>query len=81
MFRNISGGLIAKGAERTGFTMAGSNGKILPAKAVIDGGTVVVTSEKIIKPETVRWGGAHVAVVNLLNQAGLPAVSFRSDAR
>ena len=81
MFRNISGGLIAKGAERTGFTMAGSNGKILPAKAVIDGGTVVVTSEKIIKPETVRWGWAHVAVVNLLNQAGLPAVSFRSDAR
>ena len=56
MFRNISGGLIAKGAERTGFTMAGSNGKILPAKAVIDGGSVVVTSEKIIKPETVRWG-------------------------
>ena len=61
--------------------MAGSNGKILPAKAVIDGGTVVVTSEKIFKPETVRWGWAHVAVVNLLNQVGLPAVSFRSDAR
>jgi sialate O-acetylesterase len=81
MFRNISGGLIAKGAERTGFTMAGSNGKILPAKAVIDGGTVVVTSEKMIKPETVRWGRAHVAVMNLLNQAGLPAVSFHSDAR
>lgn len=79
-FRNMGGGLVKKGEDLTGFTIAGSNGKFVPAKAVIEADAVVVTSEKIAKPVAVRFGWAQVPVVNLFNQQGLPAVPFRSDA-
>jgi sialate O-acetylesterase len=76
-FTHLGGGLIAKGGELRGFTIASANGKFIPAKAKIEGATVVVTSDKLTRPVAVRYGWAQVPDVNLYNQEGLPAVPFR----
>jgi sialate O-acetylesterase len=78
-FTHASTGLIGKGGELKGFTLAGADGKFLPARAEIDGSTVVVTSDQISKPAAVRYGWATVPEVNLFNREGLPAAPFRSD--
>ena len=78
-FGRIGSGLMAKGDEVKGFTLAGEDGKFIPARAVIEGETVTVTSDKITKPVAVRYGWAQVPDVNLFNREGLPASPFRTD--
>jgi sialate O-acetylesterase len=78
-FTHVGGGLMAKGNALKGFTIAGANGKFLPAKAVIEGDTVVVTSDKVTEPKAVRFGWAQVPEVNLFNREGLPAVPFTAQ--
>jgi len=77
-FTHEGGGLIAKDGDLKGFTMAGANGKFLPARAVIEGSTVVVTSNKITRPSAVRYNWAMMADGNLFNRDGLPATPFRT---
>lgn len=60
------------------FEMAGTDGVYYPAEARIDGGTVVVQSERVAKPTAVRFAFHDTAVVNLTNQDGLPASLFRA---
>jgi sialate O-acetylesterase len=79
-FTHLGLGLAAQGDSLKGFTMADASGKFMPARGVIEGATVVITSEKIIKPIAVRYGWAMVPDVNLFNREGLPAVPFRTDA-
>ncbi len=78
-FDHTGTGLMAKDAALTGFTLAGADGKFLPALAVIDGSTVVVTCEKISNPVAVRYGWAMMPDGNLFNREGLPAAPFRTD--
>ena len=78
-FTHMGAGLMANGDSLKGFTMAGVDGKFLPAGAEIAGSTVVVTSNKITKPVAVRYGWAMVPDGNLFNREGLPAAPFRSD--
>jgi sialate O-acetylesterase len=78
-FTHVGSGLMAKGDSLEGFTMAGADGKFHPARAVIEGATVVVTSDKVAKPVAVRHGWAMMPEGNLFNREGLPAVPFRSD--
>jgi sialate O-acetylesterase len=78
-FTHLGQGLLAQGDSLKGFTMADTGGKFIPASAVIEGSTVVVTSEKITKPAAVRFGWAMVPDGNLFNREGLPAVPFRTD--
>ena len=59
--------------------IAGEDKVFHPAKAVIEGDKVVVTSEKVTKPAAVRYGWKNFPVVNLFNKAGLPASPFRTD--
>ena len=61
------------------FTIAGSDRKFVPAKAVIDGDTILVTSPEVGEPVAVRfaWGAADEP--NMKNREGLPASSFRTD--
>jgi sialate O-acetylesterase len=63
----------------TGFAIAGDDHKFVNAEAEIEGDTVVVHSEKVSKPEAVRFGWANYPVVNLWNKEGLPATPFRTD--
>lgn len=68
-----------EGAPLVGFTIAGSDKKFVPAKAVIVGDNVVVSAEGVAEPVAVRYGWANHPVVNLFNKEGLPATPFRTD--
>jgi len=74
-------GLTAKDGALKWFTIAGADGKFVPAEAKIDGQTVVVSSPDVAAPVAVRYAwvnfpdGGH-----LYNAAGLPAAQFRTDA-
>ncbi len=78
-FDNLGGGLLAKYQSLNGFTVCGEDKYFYPAKAVIVGTTIEVTSEKVPKPVAVRFGWKNYPVVNLYNKDGLPAVPFKTD--
>ncbi|MBI9018132.1 MAG: 9-O-acetylesterase [Phycisphaerae bacterium] len=65
--------------ELTHFTIAGEDKVFVQAKAVIDGETIVVSSDKVAKPVAVRFAWGHADMPNLTNKDGLPASSFRTD--
>ena len=78
-FDYTDGGLMTKGPRLTHFTIAGSDRKFVEAEAVIDGNTVVVSSDKVKHPVAVRFAWSNTEEVNLFNKAGLPASLFRTD--
>jgi len=77
-FDHLGGGLVAKGSELTGFEVAGKDGKFYPAKAAIEGDTVVATASEVNAPMAVRYGWAANPRCNLYNKADLPASPFSS---
>ncbi len=79
VFKHLGGGLVAKGGDLRGFTIAGADNKFIAAQAAIEGDTIVVSSESVVAPVTVRYGWTNVPDVNLYNQAGLPASPFQTD--
>ena len=79
VFDHTGGGLVAKDGDLKGFTIAGADGKFVPAKAVIKGDAVVVSAEGVSDPKAVRYGWENVPDVNLFNKEGLPASPFRTD--
>jgi len=78
-FKHVGEGLVAKGGKLTGFTIAGADRKFVPAQAVIEGETVIVTSPEVMEPLAVRYGWANDPKCSLYNKAGLPASPFRTD--
>ena len=58
------------------FEICGADGKYVPARAEIDGKTLVVWSEKAPEPVAVRYAWKDTAGATLYNSAGLPASSF-----
>ena len=44
-----------------------------------DGKTIVVSSDKVVKPIAVRFGWSNTAQPNLFNMEGLPASPFKTD--
>ncbi len=78
-FKHIGEGLVAKGGKLKGFTIAGADGKFVPAQAEIQNTTVKIWSEQVPEPKAVRYGWANVPEVNLFNSDGLPASPFRTD--
>ena len=53
--------------------------EFVPAVATIDGDSIVVHSDKVAKPEAVRFAWRDDATPNLANKEGLPASPFRTD--
>ena len=79
-FAHTAGGLASRdGKDLSEFQIAGADGKFVPAKAVIDGETVVVSADGVTAPKTVRFGWHKVANPNLINKAKLPASPFQTD--
>lgn len=90
-FDSIGGGLAINTAhpgapevpekpELQGFSIAGSDCKFYPAKARIEGDTVVVWSDEVISPVAARYAFTNAACkANLCNVEGLPCGSFRTD--
>ena len=67
------------GKEISHLIIAGADKKFVTAKGVIEGSTVVVSSDAVKKPVAVRYGWSNMAEPNLANKEGLPASSFRTD--
>jgi sialate O-acetylesterase len=79
-FSHLGGGLVAKDGPLKWFTIAGADGKFVPAEARIEGHTVVVTSPTVSAPAAVRYAWDNYPEgCNLYNAAGLPAAPFRTD--
>lgn len=79
-FDHQGGGLVSRdGKPLTYFTIAGEDQKFQPAKAEIDGMTVLVSSEAVPAPLAVRFAWKDDAMPNLANKEGLPAAPFRTD--
>jgi len=80
-FKHVGQGLATRhGDGLRGFAVAGEDGTYHWADAVIDGDTVVVSSDAVPKPVAVQyaWGEQDIAWANLFNKDGLPAVTFRA---
>ena len=82
-FTHAGGGLVAKDAENGGlkwFTVAGADGKFVPANAKIDGDVVIVTAAEVKEPKGVRYAwDKYPDGCNLYSKAGLPAAPFKTD--
>lgn len=78
-FDHAGSGLEARGGDLKGFAICGEDKKFVWAKAEIQGKQVAVSAESVPHPVAVRYGWADCPVVNLWNQAGLPASPFRTD--
>ncbi len=80
-FDHVDGGLYAKDGTLTDFTICGADGVYYPAQAVIDGDTVVVSSEKVSAPVAARFCWCEYAEPNFYNKQKLPASPFRTDMK
>ncbi len=73
-------GLQARGGgELSGFVIAGEDRAFVPARATIDGEDVLVWSDAVSAPVSVRYAWADNPACNLVNDADLPASPFRTD--
>jgi sialate O-acetylesterase len=81
-FDHTKGGLkTSDGGKPAGFIVAGKDGAFVPADAVIEGDTVVVSSGQVAEPAAVRYAWEDVPTCNLVNGEGLPASPFRTDVK
>ncbi|MFH1730660.1 MAG: sialate O-acetylesterase [Planctomycetota bacterium] len=79
-FAHTGSGLKSRdGRPLNEFQIGGADGRFVPAKATIDGATVIVEAGGIPAPTQVRFGWHKVAVPNLVNKEGLPASPFRTN--
>ena len=69
----------AKTDGRVSFEIAGEDRKFVPARARVDGTTLIVSSERVANPVAVRYAWRNSPDARLFNSAGLPAAPFRSD--
>lgn len=67
------------GKPLTWFALAGTDQVFHPAEATIDGDAILVRSTEVKEPLHVRFGWNKLAEPNLANEAGLPAIPFRTD--
>jgi len=65
---------IAQGLK--GFSIAGKDGKYVPALALLQGNKVVVSASAVPEPVSVRYAWANNPDLSLYNEAGLPASPF-----
>jgi len=64
-----------------GFAVAGRDGVYHFADAQIDGDSVILQSQEVPQPETVRYAWAGAPEANLSNHSGLSAAPFRTDSQ
>lgn len=82
-FTNIGTGLVVKGGgELKGFLIAGPASNFLPATAtILASNQIAVSHPRLTNPVAVRYSWYfNPQEANLVNSAGLPANSFRTDA-
>jgi sialate O-acetylesterase len=70
---------VTTNTDLKGFVIAGADKNWQWATATIVGNQVVVSSPQVASPVAVRYAWAANPINNLINQAGLPASTFRTD--
>lgn len=78
-FKNAPNGFTAFGKELKYFEVAGANKVFRPARAVISGGNILVSSADIKEPVAVRYAFKDFVIGDLFSTEGFPVSSFRSD--
>jgi sialate O-acetylesterase len=78
-FRHADGLKTRDGAAPRGWLLAGADQAWKPAEARIDGTSVVVRSAAVPAPVAARYAWAENPDAHLVNGAGLPATSLRTD--
>jgi sialate O-acetylesterase len=77
-FENAEG-LHFRGDASHLFAVADASRKFVPAKARIEGDTVIVSAKEVQNPVAVRFGWTNNPQGFLVDREGLPAGPFRSD--
>lgn len=81
IFSNTGTGLVAKGGDLSGFSIAGISGSFVWATtATISGDTVIVSTSSVKNPTRVRYGWSNVPKASLYNSEGLPASPFTTES-
>ncbi|WP_439697319.1 sialate O-acetylesterase [Mucilaginibacter sp. AW1-7] len=79
-FNYAGNGLVSSDSKPlTDFTVAGKDGKFVPAIAAIKGNTVEVSADGVDAPVVARFAWSEAAQPNFYNKNGLPAAPFRTD--
>ena len=83
-FENTPNGISSFGKKITGFEIAGEDKIFHPAEGNIirkgyPNGAVLLTSDKVKKPISVRYNFHNLVEASIFSTAGLPASSFRTD--
>ena len=78
-FRNAEGMKSQDGGPLKGFAIAGEDRVFHWADAEIQGDHILISSKEVAAPVSVRYAWADNPECNLINAAGLPASSFRTD--
>ena len=79
-FEHAAGLAARPGEQLQGFAIAGADKHFVWAEAMIENGEVVVHSPKVQNPVAIRYAWDDTPAANLMNNAGLPAAPFRTDA-
>lgn len=79
-FDSIGGGLAARSGAVKGFAIAGDDRVFVWATAEIQGDSILLSADQVKTPVAARYAWAHCPDCNLINQEGLPASPFRTDA-
>jgi len=77
-FGHVGGGLRSRDGKDPDWFEVLDDSRALPARAVIDGDTVIVWNDDMPNPTGVRFAWHQLAEPNLQNKAGLPACPFRT---
>lgn len=78
-FSNVPNGLTSFGKPLALFEVAGADKVFHPAKAVVSGSTVTVSSDLVSVPVAVRYAFKDFVTGDLYSNEGLPVSSFRTD--
>ncbi|HSC55091.1 MAG TPA: sialate O-acetylesterase [Phnomibacter sp.] len=78
-FSGAANGLSSFGKPLLQFEVAGSNKIFRPAKALVSGGTIVVSAPDVTNPVAVRYAFKDFVMGDLFSAEGFPVSSFRTD--
>jgi len=78
-FQYAKEGLVCRTGCVEGFEIAGSNKKYYQADAVIDGDSVILSSDKVKQPLYARYCWTNYREVGLYGANGIPAAPFRTS--